>query len=107
MAGDRHHDSAICHLATMLVTRIATCMRAGQRYQLRDIDGTAITESQGRVIIKQRYQLDPASATTPATNSCTSAAIRPARRHRSRQALQHPSPLNPSLRRAHKWPDFS
>ncbi|MDA3660414.1 transposase, partial [Mycobacterium xenopi] len=59
MAGDRHHDSAICHLATMLVTRIATCMRAGQRYQLRDIDGTAITESQGRVIIKQRYQLDP------------------------------------------------
>ena len=27
MAGDRHHDSAICHLATMLVTRIATCMR--------------------------------------------------------------------------------
>jgi hypothetical protein len=59
MAGDRHHDSAICHLATMLVTRIATCMRAGQPYQLRDIDGTAITESEGRTIIKQRYQLDP------------------------------------------------
>jgi hypothetical protein len=30
MTGDRHHDSAICHLATLLVTRIATCMRNGQ-----------------------------------------------------------------------------
>lgn len=59
MAGDRHHDSAICHLATMLVTRIATCMRAGQPYQLRDVDGTAITESEGRAIVKKRYQLDP------------------------------------------------
>ena len=59
MAGDRHHDSAICHLATMLVTRIATCMRAGQPYQLRDVDGAAITESEGRAIVKQRYQLDP------------------------------------------------
>jgi hypothetical protein len=59
MAGDRHHDSAICHLATMLATRIATCMRNGQPYQLRDIDGTAITESEGRAIVKQRYQLDP------------------------------------------------
>ncbi|WP_082691115.1 IS110 family transposase [Mycobacterium sp. GA-1199] len=59
MAGNRHHDSAICHLATMLITRIATCMRTGQPYQLRDVDGTAVTESQGRAIVKQRYQLDP------------------------------------------------
>ena len=28
MAGDRHHDSAICHIATTLVTRIAACMRS-------------------------------------------------------------------------------
>lgn len=58
MAGDRHHDSAICHLATLLMTRIATCMRAGQPYVLRDVDGTPITESEGRAIVKQRYQLD-------------------------------------------------
>ncbi|MFD6673985.1 IS110 family transposase [Rhodococcus zopfii] len=43
MAGDRHHDSAICHLATQLVTRIATCMRSGRPSVLRDVDGTAIT----------------------------------------------------------------
>ncbi|WP_442932285.1 IS110 family transposase, partial [Mycobacterium sp. 050134] len=59
MAGDRHHDSAICHLATLLVTRIATCMRTGQPYALRDVDGTAITEVQGRTIVKERYQIEP------------------------------------------------
>jgi transposase len=58
MAGDRHHDSAICHLATSLVTRIATCMRNGQPYTLRDVDGTPITEAQGRAIVKDRYAID-------------------------------------------------
>ena len=57
--GDRHHDSAICHLATLLVTRIATCMRNGQPYALRDVDGTPISEAQGRMIVKERYQIDP------------------------------------------------
>ena len=56
MAGDRHHDSAICHIATTLVTRIAACMRSQQPYQLRDVDGTPITPEQGRDIVKQRYQ---------------------------------------------------
>jgi hypothetical protein len=59
MAGDRHHSSAICHLATVYLTRIATCMRNGEHYVLRDVDGTAITEAQGRAIVKQRYQLKP------------------------------------------------
>lgn len=59
MAGDRHHDSAICHLATLLVTRIATCMRTGQPYKLRDVDGTPITEAEGRAIVKERYQIEP------------------------------------------------
>lgn len=59
MAGDRHHDSAICHLATLLVTRIATCMRSGQPYAVCDVDGTLITEAQGRTIVKERYQIEP------------------------------------------------
>ena len=59
MAGDRHHNSAICHLATMMLTRIATCMRTGQHYVLRDVDGTPITETQGRAIVAKRYKLDP------------------------------------------------
>ena len=59
MTGNRHHDSAICHLATLLVTRIASCMRTGQPYALRDLDGAPISEAQGRMIVKQRYQIDP------------------------------------------------
>lgn len=59
MAGDRHHDSALCHLAATLITRIAACMRAGQPYSLRDVDGTPITPAQGRAIITERYQVDP------------------------------------------------
>ncbi|MGH3934684.1 MAG: IS110 family transposase [Pseudonocardiaceae bacterium] len=59
MAGDRHHNSAICHLATNYLTRIATCMRNGERYLLRDVDGTQITEAQGRAIVETRYQLEP------------------------------------------------
>lgn len=59
MTGNRHHDSAICHLATLLITRVATCMRNREPYALRDVDGTPITEAQGRVIVKERYQIDP------------------------------------------------
>ncbi|SFC82584.1 Transposase [Nocardioides terrae] len=58
MAGDRHHDSAICHLATLMVTRIVACMRNGQPYTLRDVDGTPITEAEGRAIVKERYAID-------------------------------------------------
>ena len=57
--GDRHHESAICHLATHLVTRIAACMRTGQPYALRDVDDTPITEAEGRAIVKARYKIDP------------------------------------------------
>lgn len=59
MAGDRHHCSAICHLATIMLTRIAACMRNGEHYVLRDVDGTVITEAEGRIIVQQRYQLEP------------------------------------------------
>ena len=98
MAGDRHHDSAICHLATQLVTRIATCMRTGQPYVIRDVDGTPITEAEGRAIVEERYQLDsPRVATTSGTSGCeTAASRRRTRSHRSRKALQHPDLSRPA-----------
>ena len=34
-------------------------MRNGERYVLRDVDGTPITEAAGRAIVKERYQLEP------------------------------------------------
>ena len=51
----KHHNSALCHIATTLLTRIIACWRAGQPYQLRDIDGTPVTVDQARAIIADRY----------------------------------------------------
>jgi transposase len=53
----RHHNSAVCTIATVLFTRIVSCLRNGVPYQLVDIDGTPITAEQGRSIVAERYQI--------------------------------------------------
>jgi hypothetical protein len=58
MNSDRHHDSALCHIATILLTRIATCWRNGEHYRLRDTLGRPITETQGRRIVREHHQID-------------------------------------------------
>lgn len=55
----KHHNSAICTLAGVLLTRIAACLRTNTHYQVHDIDGTLITEEQGRAIVIQRYASQP------------------------------------------------
>jgi transposase len=55
----RHHDSAICHLAASLLTRIVACWKTGQPYQLRDVDGRPITEAEGRRIVAERAAAQP------------------------------------------------
>jgi hypothetical protein len=59
MSGDRHRDSAICHLAADLLTPIAACMRTGQPYVIRHVDGREISETEGKAIVKARYKVDP------------------------------------------------
>ena len=54
-----HHYSAICHLATTLLTRIAACWRRGERYVIRDIDGRRITAAEGKAIVNARYRIPP------------------------------------------------
>ncbi len=41
------------------MTRIAACWRSGERYVLRDVDGRAITEAEGRAICAERYTIPP------------------------------------------------
>jgi transposase len=53
----RHHNSATCTIATVLLTRIVACLRSGILYQLRDVDGRLITATQGRTIVAERYQI--------------------------------------------------
>jgi transposase len=55
----RHHNSAICNIATVLLTRIVACLRDGTPYVLRDVDGTVITKAQGRAIVAERYAIPP------------------------------------------------
>lgn len=59
MNAGRHHDSAVCHIATVLLTRIAACLRTGQPYVIRDLNGTALTETEGRRIVTEHHQVDP------------------------------------------------
>jgi transposase len=53
----KHHNSALCHVATTLLTRLIACWRTGQRYQLRDVDGTPVSIEQARMIIAERYAI--------------------------------------------------
>jgi len=58
MNTERHHDSALCHIATILLTRIATCWRTGRHYVLRDTDGRTITPEEGRRIVRAHHAVD-------------------------------------------------
>ena len=53
----KHHNSALCHIAPTLVSRIIACWRAGTRYQIRDTDGTPLTAAQGRAVTAERYRV--------------------------------------------------
>lgn len=46
----KHHNSALCTLAAVLVTRIAACWRSGEHYRLHDLDGREITDPEGRAL---------------------------------------------------------
>lgn len=61
----KHHTSALCHIATTLLTRIAACWRNGTLYQLRDLDGREITPEQARAIIAERYTIPAQLRRTP------------------------------------------
>jgi hypothetical protein len=74
----KHHNSAICTIAAVLVTRIAACWRNGQLYELRDTDGRPITEAEGRKICAERYKID--AATRSARRNSTAQPKRTGRR---------------------------
>jgi hypothetical protein len=59
----RHHNSATCTIAAALLTRIVACLRNGASYELRDIDGSRITEPRGRAIVVEAIGSPPRSAT--------------------------------------------
>jgi transposase len=90
VAQGKHHNSALCHISTVLLTRIIACWRAGTPYQLRDTDGTPLTTSQGRQIVSQRYRVSDelrAQRRTSHTKTGTS--------RRSKESPGAPTPARP------------
>jgi len=59
VTGGKHHNSALCSVAAVLLTHIAACLRSGRPYELRDVDGRTITASEGREICTERYTVPP------------------------------------------------
>ncbi len=51
----KHHNSALCHIATTLLTRVASCWNNQTAYELRDTDGSPVDKQQARQIIAANY----------------------------------------------------
>jgi transposase len=62
----KHHNSALCTLGAVLVTRIAACWRSREHYQLHDLDGRPITDTEGRTICS-KINTEATSARTATT----------------------------------------
>jgi transposase len=90
----RHHTAALCTIAAVLLTRIVACLRSGQPYQLRDVDGRPITPAEGRSIVTQRYRIPPEIR---AARRCMTSTHRPPRRdERAKQGVAKRSKATPA-----------
>lgn len=81
----KHHNSAICTLAATLLTRIASCLRNGIHYELRDTDGQLITEQQGRAIVTERYTIP--TEVRAARRQLTTPTRQPRRNERTKKGV--------------------
>src|SRR5690606_14521593 len=55
----KHHNSALCHVAATLLTRIVACWRRQECYVIRDGAGRAISVEEGRRIVSECYTVSP------------------------------------------------
>lgn len=92
----KHHNSALCHIATVLLTRIAACLRADQTYRLCDNDGTTITETQGRAIVAERYTIPNATRAARRVATTTSRQPRTNERVKKGVAMRSETPPVPT-----------
>ena len=89
MSQGRHHNSALCHIATTLLSRIIACWRSGERYVIKDLDGTPLTPPQGRAIVTERYTV---SADLRRQRRTTDANQRTSRRNKESQSAPSTGP---------------
>lgn len=53
----KHHNQAACACATHLLDRVLTVLRTDVPYELRDVDGRAVSVAEARAIVLERYQV--------------------------------------------------
>jgi hypothetical protein len=88
----KHHNSALCHIATALLTRVVACWRAQTAYQLRDVDGQLVTAQEARTIIAARYTIPDHVRRTRTTTTGTG------RRSKESQSAPSTDPSNTHAR---------
>jgi len=89
----RHHTSAVCTIAAVLLTRIVACLRNGTAYELRDVDGRPISNAEGRAIVAERYQIPP--EIRAARRAVSNARSRARRDERTQQGVAERSKVTP------------
>jgi Transposase IS116/IS110/IS902 family len=93
----KHHNSAVCHIATAFLTRMVACRRRGERYVVRDLDGREVTLQEARRIIAERSTIPP-DRRRQANTSTRPRSTGRAGEARSRKALRRPARPLPTLR---------
>jgi hypothetical protein len=71
VSSGKHHNSALCHIATTLLTRVVACWRGQTPYQIRDVDGRPIDTREARAIINQRNSIPDKIRQSRSTNTGT------------------------------------
>lgn len=51
----KHHNQAVCAVATHLLDRVLVVLRDDKPYELRDVDGQPVTVERAQAIIAERY----------------------------------------------------
>ena len=88
----KHHHSALCHVATALLTRIVACWRRGERYVIRDCDGRPVSVAEGRRIVAERYTVPAELRRSRRSGGGPRSRQRTGRRSQESQRAPTPSP---------------
>jgi transposase len=56
----KHHNSALCHISSTLVTRLVSCWRTQTPYVIRDLEGRPVTPEEGRRIVHEHFVVSAA-----------------------------------------------
>src|SRR5262245_59935209 len=59
MRKGKHHTQAVCACATHLLDRVLAVLRADKPYEMRDSNGTAISDRQARELIAEHETVPP------------------------------------------------